>query len=189
MNFPVWAQVLSIGLIFFIILFGLRRISESSGQALGQRLREKFLDSLAEFAAVGVLMLVGYGILQAFIGDYKLEKAKESITSSLVEKSNKAVAREGELVEQVSILTAIVHEQDKQLIELKEFMKRAPSLPPPLPVAIPLPPPGPVGSGAPPPIYEQRIDVQQNNLKRFEDAGAKNRLDFVQKHSENIRKE
>lgn len=64
-------------------------------------IKEKVADALVSSVVVGITILIGYGVLQAFIGDSKLDKASEKLRKEMIDKHNESIARESELLGQV----------------------------------------------------------------------------------------
>lgn len=132
-------------------------------------LKEQIATAAVNATVAGLMFLVGWAILQAFVGDAKLEQAKKEIRDEFVERHNEAVARESDLIK-------LLHEQRIVI----EGLQKAPQLPPPLPPIIgPIGGSGPVEPGPTPNVQQQVPNVQQKSP----DAA---KLDWQEKYRDRI---
>ena len=109
-------------------------------------IKEKTAEAIVNAVVLGMIMLIGYGVLQAFIGDSKIEKATDALRKEMVDAHNSAVQREGELLSKLA-----------KLQEQVDKIKKPDGLPS-LPAAQEAPNPA-----------QQQIDFTIRNQKRYKD--------------------
>ena len=124
-------------------------------------IKEKTAEAVVNTVVLGMVMLIGYGILQAFIGDSKLEKATATLRKEIVDTHNDTIKREGDLLAKLAALQ-----------EQVDGMKK-PSSPSELPPvlfnqAAPTAAPSMVPNPAPNPA-QQQLDFMTRNQKRYKD--------------------
>lgn len=79
--------------------------------------KEKFVESLVGVVCMGVVGLIGFAFVQAYLGDYKFEKMKSEFRSEMRKMKNDAVEREADIM--------------KAIQEIKDKQADAPQIPPP----------------------------------------------------------
>lgn len=84
--------------------------------------KEKVVETLIGLACAGIVGLIGFAFVQAYLGDYKFEKLKADFQTEIRKMKNQQVEREGDIM--------------KAIQELKDKQSEAPSLPslPPAPI-------------------------------------------------------
>jgi hypothetical protein len=92
-----------------------------SRRIVGTGLKEEIARALVGIVVLGFVALIGYGILQSFIGDSKLEKAIDGLRKEMVDRHNATIERESELLGKI---TELQQAQRKKTV--------LPALPPPV---------------------------------------------------------
>lgn len=67
-------------------------------------LKEETARALVGIVVLAFVALIGYGILQSFIGDSKLDKAIDGLRKEMVDRHNATVQREAELLHKITTL-------------------------------------------------------------------------------------
>jgi hypothetical protein len=122
-------------------------------------IKEKTAEAVVNTVVLGMVMLIGYGILQAFIGDSKLEKTVATLRKEIVDTHNDTIKREGELLAKLAALQEQVDRMAKPSgppnpselppILFNQMVPTAPSM-------------------APNPA-QQQLDFMTRNQKRYKD--------------------
>lgn len=67
-------------------------------------IKEEVARALVGIVVLGFVTLIGYGVLQSFIGDSKIEKAVDGLRKEMVDRHNATVAREADLLHKITLL-------------------------------------------------------------------------------------
>jgi hypothetical protein len=141
--------------------------------------KEKTAEALVNSLMAGLLLLVGWAILQAFLGDYRAEKSKDELKREMVEKHNDAVVREADLLKKIETLSLLIGELRLEIGRIKPPSMPGSIEPPPGPPGMPPGPPGtPPGQQAqqPPNPHQFPSDARMDWIERYRQRIAPNQV-------------
>jgi hypothetical protein len=116
--------------------------------------KEKTAEALINAVVLAFVMLIGYGVLQAFLGEWKLDKTSDKLRKEIVDKHNESIARESELLGQIAELRARIEAKAEKPAD------------PPMALYAPNLVPNP--SNQPNPA-QQRLDFEQKHRMQYKE--------------------
>ncbi len=125
-------------------------------------LKEKALESLVQLVVAGIIVLIGWSVSVAYIGDSKIEKVKDAFKTEMVNNHNETVAREAEFLKKLN-------ELEEKINELKKIPQT------PVTSIIPNIPLAPSNS------FQPNFQPAESKTEQKD-----NRLDYIKKNSQRV---
>ena len=83
-------------------------------------LKEEFAKAVVGAILLGILMVAGFGLVEAYLSDYRRERLRDEINKTLVDNHNDEIKREGELLERTAKLEKVVAQQAALIAQLSQ---------------------------------------------------------------------
>jgi hypothetical protein len=77
-------------------------------------IKEQSAIAVINAITIALVGLIGYGILQSFIGDVKLDRMSSMLRQEMIDKHNESIRREGELLAKIAELQQTVQARPVQ---------------------------------------------------------------------------
>lgn len=138
--------------------------------------KEKFAEGLVSTLIMGILAVAGFGLVEAYLSDYRRDKLRDEMSQKMLDQHNDGVKREGEILERLAKLEQICKLQSDALASFRTRLASSLTVPPPPPPPLSTTPPDPLEEWRKLPRLDpsqQRLDWQDKNQRKYFDVQKK----------------